>query len=825
MTPSLSASSSTKLETPGPSYNEEGGSHLISRRYSTQESHPFATRNGVDINSDSGSPSAEYFGQIEFGRPDLKGKPRAIGSDLNLRRESHKGDVHPTSGVHLEGHPYMDPRREKSLDSGSEIPRAAFLGPPPTDLPPLPAPAFLATNNEIQGPSIGHRPMQATSEHIPRSVDLLADQSISGLSGVDTGTRPVDITSIPISAIARGQALTVETPTSAFPEHPPFRPDHIHSKTASFAASTASASRRRNRIPSREILQTALDLAQKAVEYDGANDIAAALSMYREAVSKLRSVMGRVGLELEAISPDLGIPEPTEQEKEDISAATRRRKAGTSNRSEEEGRTLKGIVSASIASFSVAFSEKDVCPDSQHDAYVARIGLLRVMADEEAVSGGSPITHSTLLQSSTSEVTTSPSTDHSGLSGIGNIMLNGFSESTSAESGTSQALHHNEIRTSTPGQAQTGTVGLGLKESATPALQTPTISPRTVSLSKYSVYGSGPYTLSPSPSSTSFNQERHPRRLSRSSRTEENENDTSYEMVSSANISLRISNTTIGTAFSTAPPPASATTFRGSNLRNFSGLPVEQQLSSSIQPEMEYRSSIEVPIVLEDGQSHLEDDADHSTRTVTLAQAPLGNVMSMETSLSDPARAPFHVLRQLRRSMKSPQGDFISQALFVPRDAWNQTGVKIPSMETKIRVMELLSQNLSTLNTAGSDLLGDPSLPSTASSTQSTIWTALDTALEDFEALSEEIRRLLTKKLGDKVNFAKPRKSNSSTISAWGSKFSKTLDKITTRRSQLERRLQRISDFFGGVILAFVLQDLSLLLSKYLKQSSKWIEE
>ncbi|ORY24785.1 hypothetical protein BCR39DRAFT_545930 [Naematelia encephala] len=88
------------------------------------------------------------------------------------------------------------------------------------------------------------------------------------------------------------------------------------------------------RTPSRHLLQSALDLAQKAVEMDKNNDVLGALAAYREAVARLKSVMERVGVE------------PTREDG--------RRRRSTVGKSEEEGRTLRGI----------------------HDAYVARIQLL-----------------------------------------------------------------------------------------------------------------------------------------------------------------------------------------------------------------------------------------------------------------------------------------------------------------------------------------------------------------------------------------------------------------------------------------------------------------
>jgi hypothetical protein len=55
--------------------------------------------------------------------------------------------------------------------------------------------------------------------------------------------------------------------------------------------------------------------------------------------------MGRVGLTLEPLPLDLGIPEPSQQEKADREAAAGRRKTSGAGQSAEEGKTLMGIVS------------------------------------------------------------------------------------------------------------------------------------------------------------------------------------------------------------------------------------------------------------------------------------------------------------------------------------------------------------------------------------------------------------------------------------------------------------------------------------------------
>lgn len=351
MTTAVSASPPVGLELPEHSTSEGNPSHYATRRYSTLKSHPFATSSRAEDYSDSGSPSTEDFGQINFGRPDAnsisKGKAKVVNYGLptgkDLRTAVAEG-LEQTNGMDRNSYPYSIRRRHESPQGASRSRPPEASGASSPGLFYQPQTQQSATSEAFQDAQ-GLYGRATSTERNPRSDDILAPQQISSLSGLNIAAYPPYESAIPISATARAQGLTIDTPTSAFPTGPPHRPDHIRSKTASSSTSTASAYRRRDRVPSRDILQAALDLAQKAVEYDGANDIPAALSMYREAVSKLRSVMGRVGLQLEPISPDLGIPELSERENGDISAAARRRKASTLNRSEEEGKTLKGIVS------------------------------------------------------------------------------------------------------------------------------------------------------------------------------------------------------------------------------------------------------------------------------------------------------------------------------------------------------------------------------------------------------------------------------------------------------------------------------------------------
>lgn len=153
----------------------------------------------------------------------------------------------------------------------------------------------------------------------------------------------------------------------------------------------------------------------------------------------------------------------------------------------------------------------------------------------------------------------------------------------------------------------------------------------------------------------------------------------------------------------------------------------------------------------------------------TIRLAPLSTSSDMNAPPSNTITMPFYVLRQIKDSMTLPNGAFISQGLFVPRATWAQVGVKIPVMETKIRIMELLSESLEAVrkavSVAGVGMTAGSLHPTVPEPSQVAGVKILDAALDDLEALTVEIQKILAKKLGDGKSFAKPRKSN--TVSRW----------------------------------------------------------
>ncbi|WRT68967.1 uncharacterized protein IL334_005949 [Kwoniella shivajii] len=310
-------------------------------------------------------------------------------------------------------HPFAStrPRPSARLSSLSSVRKASLIpsrpsspaGPPPTSqLPPIPTHSHSTKSppNEIHTASnsdarpkhgrqsssssrsvIGNPPSTPPSVS-PRSSSLFNTNANSqaGPSGTSTST----------STSTSNSAEGLGTPIALNRKLQENENDRSQISTAPGNASKPP------RTPSRHLLQTALDLAQKAVEMDKNNDVLGALAAYREAVNRLKSVMERVGVE-----------------------STSDKKGGRKGKSEEEGRTLRGI----------------------HDAYVARIQLLSSYETNDEIGTGpsseagpsdygssSRTQHphpsvSTTTLTPADEATPRPSLDDGGMTGIGNLML------------------------------------------------------------------------------------------------------------------------------------------------------------------------------------------------------------------------------------------------------------------------------------------------------------------------------------------------------------------------------------------------------------------
>ena len=208
-------------------------------------------------------------------------------------------------GRPMRGSPISFPIRQPSATPPPPLPPPTGALPAlPTGAPPQSAPARKdSTEFRSSAPFVKRRSTSPPPRPSPRSSSLLSPaQLIDVQSAAGPSTSPL--------GIPRSAAMLQSSSAGS-------------SLSSSMYPSTTNS--RSPRTPSRHLLQSALDLAQRAVEMDKNNDVVGALEAYREAVSRLKSVMERVGVE------------PGQDDG--------RKLRKTLGKSEDEGRTLRGIVS------------------------------------------------------------------------------------------------------------------------------------------------------------------------------------------------------------------------------------------------------------------------------------------------------------------------------------------------------------------------------------------------------------------------------------------------------------------------------------------------
>ncbi len=122
-------------------------------------------------------------------------------------------------------------------------------------------------------------------------------------------------------------------------------------------------------------------------------------------------------------------------------------------------------------------------------------------------------------------------------------------------------------------------------------------------------------------------------------------------------------------------------------------------------------------------------------------------------------RRPFYLLRQIHNSIVSPTGGFLNERLHLPRPLWTQSSAKLAALDTKVRVLEILAQNLSSVGRTGAALLYTEGMPQVAVREATKYAVDFTRELEDLEALLDEIQDKLGKKLGVGTAVIKGRKS------------------------------------------------------------------
>ncbi|BGP20769.1 hypothetical protein JCM10213_008908 [Rhodosporidiobolus nylandii] len=186
------------------------------------------------------------------------------------------------------------------------------------------------------------------------------------------------------------------------------------------------------------------------------------------------------------------------------------------------------------------------------------------------------------------------------------------------------------------------------------------------------------------------------------------------------------------------------------------------------------------------------------------------------TASIPPARRPFHLMRLLVATIPSSSssagsaapngGGYLSEKLFVPAQIWTtQGGAKLVAIETKVRMLDLLCTGLDGVEKAGKGLLLVPTHSLSAQRVAKDEAARFARELESFEGLAEGIQSTLGKKLGQGVigapgggvgggvGGAAPekdpktgRKGSTASFSAWSSKLSMSLNRVTNGGASLD---------------------------------------
>ncbi|GAA5989478.1 hypothetical protein JCM11641_007315 [Rhodosporidiobolus odoratus] len=295
-----------------------------------------------------------------------------------------------------------------------------------------------------------------------------------------------------------------------------------------------------------------------------------------------------------------------------------------------------------------------------------------------------------------------------------------------------------------------------------------------------------------------------------------------------------------------------------------------------------------------------------------LPSPPLpSSIASRDFSGTVPAvRKPFHLMRLVISTIPVSSsaaggagksgGGYLSEKLFVPSAMWTQAGAKLVALETKVRMLELISSGLLDAQNAGKGLLLVPTHSSAAARIAQDEAIRFARELDSFEGMTEAVQSTLGKKLGQGVFGATGggigggsgsslkgdkdpktgRKGSSASFSAWSSKLSMSLNRVTNGganldsqatyvdtlarvfkqaqvldqhlallfpsptdvvptadepsnpylllpdidRHRLERQLRKASEFFGVVVCRFVMRDTAVLLDKFVKRGGGWLE-
>lgn len=145
-------------------------------------------------------------------------------------------------------------------------------------------------------------------------------------------------------------------------------------------------------------------------------------------------------------------------------------------------------------------------------------------------------------------------------------------------------------------------------------------------------------------------------------------------------------------------------------------------------------------------------------------------------------RRPFHLMRQIRTTILT--GAYVSTRLYVPKQMWQQTGVRLQNLETKMKMIEMVDSGLELVASDGASLLTVPQVGNELLGTAE----RFNRRLEAFEDLLDSLEIGLGKKLGlgakgDGGNYATDVGKKSGGLgSLFANKLGKGFDRITNNR-------------------------------------------
>ncbi|KAG0143545.1 hypothetical protein CROQUDRAFT_174213 [Cronartium quercuum f. sp. fusiforme G11] len=256
----------------------------------------------------------------------------------------------------------------------------------------------------------------------------------------------------------------------------------------------------------------------------------------------------------------------------------------------------------------------------------------------------------------------------------------------------------------------------------------------------------------------------------------------------------------------------------------------------------------------------------HSNATLNLNTNQQMKINEQMKSIT-PIRKPFHLMKLIRNTISN--GGYLTNKLYIPKQLWTQTGIRIQNLETKIKLIEILEASLEIFLKDLKEV-------------------NLFSKIENFEISLKTIEVSLGKKLGlgfkgdsnrsfqtDLNNNGKlfqnnnpvgvvvggkhKNHHNTHNLNGFVNRLGKGIDRITIGRNasdlfivyvesisrlfnksqliddhlinlsnnnkSLEIKFKKISEFYSIIICRFVVTDLGLLLDKYVKRGGNWCSD